>query len=66
MKKANFSLEKFASSNVKTLNANDLNLVIGSYSIATNQQCSVSNDTDPGRTNCSQTNDTDPIVVKSK
>ncbi len=57
MKKPNFSLEKFASSNVTTLEAQELNLVIG----ASNEtgMCSYSGDSDSQSENCSYSSDTD-------
>lgn len=57
MKKATFSLEKFASSNVKTLESKELNLILGATAVVA--QCSNSGDYDSQSSGCSNTNDHD-------
>jgi hypothetical protein len=59
MKKPNFSLEKFANSNVTTLEAGELNLVLGASALA--DMCSVSHDSDPQSENCSYSDDKDGV-----
>lgn len=57
MRKPNFSIEKFESSNVTTLEAAELNLVIGASAEAA--MCSYSHDTDSQSSDCSYSDDTD-------
>jgi len=57
MKKPNFNLEKFNSSNVVTLEAQELSLVIGATKAV--GMCSYSGDTDSQSENCSYSSDTD-------
>jgi hypothetical protein len=57
MKKPNFSLEKFDSSNVVTLEAQELSLVIGATAVV--GMCSYSGDTDEQSVDCSYSSDTD-------
>nr|WP_321247293.1 hypothetical protein [uncultured Psychroserpens sp.] len=55
--KTNFKLEKFASANIKTLDANELNSVMGA--IGFHEQCSTHSDVDSQSGNCSDSNDVD-------
>lgn len=57
MKRPNFSLEKFDSSNLVTLEAQELNLVIGATAAV--GMCSYSGDTDTQSVDCSYSSDTD-------
>jgi hypothetical protein len=57
MKKPNFNLEKFAESNIQTLESNELSLVIGAS--AETGLCSNSGDSDSQSENCSLSDDKD-------
>lgn len=57
--KKKFNLETFASTKIKTLNANELNSVMGA--MAFHDQCSTHSDSDAQETNCSDSNDNDGV-----
>lgn len=59
MKKPNFCIEKFADSNIKTLEANELSMVIGASAMLA--LCSNSGDSDSQSENCSLSDDTDDV-----
>lgn len=63
MRKPSFSLEKFASSNVRTLESDELQLITGAAMAA--GLCSDSEDTDNKSQDCSNRADTDndPIII---
>ncbi len=61
MKKPQTSLQEFASSNLRTLETEDLKLIIGA--VGAELMCSDSNDSDGGMSNgCSVSSDTDTDV----
>jgi hypothetical protein len=63
MRKPSFSLEKFAASNVRTLESDELQLITGANMAA--GLCSDHGDTDNKSSDCSNSNDTDndPIII---